>query len=370
MRLVPDPTSADLIVDLSNVCSRKILGGSDDAALPRLEVAAGLFAAMAGEPDPRVFAVADTSLTPRLKARPDDKRLLRQWIGEGLVEELDGADERILTLVELTGVHAMSWDRYIGHRDDYPWVQGDNEHFVWVVSSPRGPVCELRDMETVSAELISRSAEVDALKAAHLLDGRGRPDASVFKTWWRCPDRRCSLFGSDVSRGQPVPYRLRNTLMCSLHRQPLESAGDRPAQVLVTIVAPDGTTAGRFTVIHGQTVTVGRGAQDGVDVQAALHGEDLSLISRAHVQLSVDGGWLKATDPGSSNGSEISDGRPGLRPLPREQWTVVEPAGFVQLPGGARLRISGRRFPTMTSRPPKGPAAVRDIPTSLRAYGS
>lgn len=251
MKLCRDPADADLIVDLSNVCSREFLAPGPKVALYRLERAVDVFGVASSLPDPAVFAVADESLRARLTDAAD-KRRLRELVDEGLVEMLPGADPRILELVELTGVPAMSWDGYGGHRDVYPWIQGDKEHFVCVVAQPGGGlVLQRRDMGVMDARKISERAEADALKAARLLTDRGQPDASVLGRWWKCQDNRCSLFGDRRNNGQPVPLRVQGQVVCSLHRTPLTDAGPRPAQAQV-VVTLDGRPLCRLTVTEGE----------------------------------------------------------------------------------------------------------------------
>lgn len=368
LRLCHDPTDADLIVDLSNVCSQPVLGQGPPVTLERLKSATEVFGASEGLEDVAVFAVADESLIPRL-GDPQEKRQLRQLVQDGLVEMLPGADERILELVALTGLPAMSWDGFGGHRDVFPWIQGDTDHFVKIVEKPRGTLAlERREMGVLLERDVSQRAEIDALKAAHLLTARGEPDATVLGRWWRCTDKRCSLFGDKRTQGQPVPLRARGQVLCSLHRTPLTDAGERPAQVQV-VLQLNGKAVGRLTITAGQEPTVlGRVAGPSqFDLTTLAPEQALTSVSRQHLALQLVGTDLLVTDLGTTNGTERVNGKDGTVTalLPHEPRPLA-PRDRLRLPDALELRMSGRRFPAWTHEVgPSGPSAAQPPGTVL-----
>lgn len=344
MHLCLDPLDADLLVDLSNVCSRSLLGGRGEVVLSRLEAGADAFRALDQLEDTWVFAVADESLFRRLSSS-QDRRQLRTWVEEGRVEAVPGADERLLELVELTGSPVMTWDRFLGHRDVFDWIQGNTEHFVWVVPDGSGVRAEYRDMQVVDPRLISERAEIDTLKAAHLLDRQGRPDAVVLSRWWRCPKPDCALFGPDHSAGQPAPQRDGGRLLCSLHRDPLQDDGPR-GRLLQLKVATDGVARGRVSVAQDRPVVLGRAAgPDLVDLQRLVRRPVLDLVSRRHVRVALRGQRWSVTDLGSSNGSAVVTAAGQARQLKPQVETMLEVTDRVVLAGQIELTVSGRRFP-------------------------
>lgn len=346
MQLTQDPSRADLMVDLSNVCSRDVLGGST-VSLERLRTAVAIFEEWCGLQNAHVFAVADNSLFSRLASRTD-RHELRRLVDGGLVEALPGADERLLELVELTGGILMTWDRFEGHRDNYPWLQGDASHFVLIHEVEGRLIVGLRDMGTVSGRRVSERAEIDSLKAARLLDTFGRPDTTVLMRWWVCPHRTCTLFTSAHEQGQPIPLRERGAPVCSLHRLPLTDDGPRAPQAQFKITV-DGRVRSRFLVSEGAPpVVIGRGLTADVDLTDALGQERVELVSRRHAEVWMSSGVLHVRDQGSSNGTRILGGQAILASPGQDHALHVEQK--LLLAEVVTLEVSGRRFPSLDQR--------------------
>jgi hypothetical protein len=347
MQLTRDPSLADLLLDLSNVCSREVLGGRE-VSLDRMREAVKVFERWSGIADARVFAVADNSLFTRLRA-PADRRVLREYVDSGLVEAVPSADERLLDVIELTGGLLMTWDRFEGHRDSYPWLQGDAEHFLLVQRKEGVLAIALRDMGVISMRRVSERAEIDALKAAHLLDAKGHPDEAVLRRWWLCPERACSLFSTDRSRGQPIPMRVRGELTCSLHRLPLADGGPRPHRMQLKVLV-DGHVLERVAVEEdGPVLTIGRGSTADVDVAPFLGEARQDLISRNHVLIWMHDGTLHFRDEGSTNGTKLVTKQVAEATVRGRDYTASPPQGIL-LADVVRIEISGRRFPSLTYR--------------------
>jgi hypothetical protein len=347
VQLTRDPSLADILLDLSNVCSREVLGG-DGVALERMTTAVAVFEEWSGIASAQVFAVADNSLFGRLASR-EDRRTLRAYVDDGLVEALPGADERLLDLVALTGGLLMTWDRFEGHRDVYPWLQGDTEHFLLVRSDNAGDLrLGLRDMGVVSTRRVSERAEIDTLKAAHLLDSNGRPDDATLSKWWRCPDNRCSLFSLDRSKGQPIPLRDRGGLVCSLHRLPLLDAGIRPRQMQLKIIVGERVVERVVLEDDGPALVIGRGGVAGVNLSPYMDDTNQDLISRRHIAVRMQRGELHVCDQGSTNGTQIiSDG--AIMAVPHTDYPVPV-THQVLLADVVTIQISGRRYPSISPR--------------------
>ncbi|MFD5251832.1 hypothetical protein ACFWM5_03195 [Streptomyces bobili] len=84
------------------------------------------------DPDVPVYLVADTSLLGGHREFGDqaEVRRLRGWVADGLVEEVDDADERVLELARKTSLPVITGDQYVDHRLEHPWIQGNAWQFL------------------------------------------------------------------------------------------------------------------------------------------------------------------------------------------------------------------------------------------------
>lgn len=123
---MPD-SPPDLLVDLSNVCRDKDLGGRADASWDRYELVLAAWRDQINR-DSRVLAVADDSLFRMLRTMQDKAAFVAAQ-GRGEVITAPDADPVILDMARETGAAVLSRDGYVGHRRKHDWIQGDAEHF-------------------------------------------------------------------------------------------------------------------------------------------------------------------------------------------------------------------------------------------------
>ncbi|WP_251022156.1 hypothetical protein [Streptomyces sp. ISL-10] len=134
LRHVPPPPNpigsaehADYLVELSNIVRQRSIGPRASRSLSRLDLVLRALRELSRDPDVSVHLVADTHLlgAHREFADPQEVLRLRRWVAEGLVEEVPDADERILDLARMTGTRFVTGDRYVDHRVEHPWIQGN-----------------------------------------------------------------------------------------------------------------------------------------------------------------------------------------------------------------------------------------------------
>ncbi|MFI9723516.1 FHA domain-containing protein [Streptomyces sp. NPDC052396] len=345
--------AADYLVDLSNVVRDRSLGGPGPRSLHRFRLVIRALVHMTTDSRVAVHPVADTSLLGGAREFADrrDVTVLRRWISAGLVEEVDDADQRMLELLELTsaaGTRAITGDRFVGHRREHPWLQGDNDRFLRPVPTPSGSV-RLVPLEmgiSVDAE-ISRHEELAAFKKQGLLRNSRRPPSTVVNRFWRCPERRCTLY--DAHSGRVLLPRLRGGVpTCEVHGLPLADAGARPAMAQLKLMV-DGICKARYTVEEGTRTGIGRNPTAGIALYDLLPDRLAPRISREHVIVSTAGGILLVRDVSTYGTRMRTLNRHGrLGPwarLPNGQSRRFAPGDEVELSPGVVLTRSGRRFP-------------------------
>ncbi|GAA3031081.1 hypothetical protein GCM10020000_04920 [Streptomyces olivoverticillatus] len=372
-------SSSDYLVDLSNVVRDQSLGGPGLRSLHRFRLVVRALADLTGDPLVSVYPVADTSLLGGVREFSDrqDVAVLRRWVAAGLVEEVGDADRRILELLELTsdtGTKAVTGDRFIGHRREHPWLQGNIDRFLKPVATLSGAVRLLPlDMGTHVEAEISRHDELAALKKQGLLKRSQEPLSAVVNRFWRCPERRCSLY--DAHGGRVLLPRMRRGVpTCELHGLPLADAGPRPAMAQLKVMV-NGTCKVRYTVEEGTRTDIGRNPTEGIALYNVVPSPMAARISREHAIVSAAEGVLLVRDV-STYGTRMRtlnrQGRlsPWIR-LPRGEDRRFAPGDEVELATGVVLTRSGRRFPaelaTAWQTPKAGPSAptAASLPTSL-----
>ncbi|MGW4894534.1 FHA domain-containing protein [Kitasatospora sp. NPDC004240] len=351
---------ADYVVDLSNVVRNTSLGLPGARSLRRLDRVLRALVAATGDPGVTAYLVADRSLLGGAREFPDPQevRRLRRWVAEGLVEEVDEADERVLEIAGMTGTRVVSGDRFEAHRQEHPWVQGNTWQFLrperTAGRTPEGGVRLVPvDMGYRSEAEISRMVELSALKKQGLL-GLGRtPIAEVLDRSWACPERRCSLY--EGRGGHVLLPRMRSGVpTCELHGLPLRDSGRRAGTAQLKVVL-DGVCVGRYTLDEGTETHLGRSpGPGGIVVHPALAADRAGRISRRHLSVAVRDGVLTVRDA-STYGSRIRrSGRHGVagewRALDRAAGTGFRPGDEVELAPGVVVTRSGRHFPAELSR--------------------
>lgn len=351
--LTTDFSAACFLVDLSNVVRNRTLGEPGARSLRRLRLLVDAAKQLARDPDVELYLVADASL--RLGGRreftdPADIRLLGRWVDRGLVEELPDADDRLLELCAYTGIPVITGDRFRGHRESHPWIQGNTDDFLEPVRAGGGKVGLVPvDMGVASALDISRKMEEDALKKMGLLGPHRTPRFDVVSRNWRCTDRRCTLYDTHKGSAALLPRVLRGVPHCQSHGTPLVDDGPRTATVQLKLLV-EGDVKARFTLEDGTTVKVGRApGEGGISLHDLVPEHRTAGLSRAHVELRVTGGIVHVRDH-STYGTRwrSTAGRSGPGPWKKLGTTERQYHGGdeLRLVEGVVLARSGRRFPT------------------------
>lgn len=353
-----DPTSAEplliadgrprLVVDLSNVCRERALGGSEPAAWHRfVRVMHAWTAQMGGVA--HGLAIADASLRPLLRA--SDRDALKAAERAGIVRSQPGsADPLILELAERYGASVLSDDRFRGHRQRHPWIQGcEDRFFVWNVRKNGEIAIVALDMGRSTPSSLSRHAELDDLRGRGL-DARNAPDRELLDRVYRCTNQACLTARLYPDRIQ-VPPELRGGRPCCPDcGAPLTDLGSRPATVKVVAEDRQGTRLLERVLEDEQELELGR---------PDLHAGDrrLARVSRRHVHLRLRDGRLWARDLGSRNGTKLIRWDERQRqPRPAialgEEPQVLGRRDQLVLADALRIRRSGERFAIAPPQPP------------------
>ncbi|MCD9898957.1 FHA domain-containing protein [Streptomyces sp. MT29] len=365
---------ADYLVELSNVVrDTSTIGGRGPRSLRRLGLVLRALMELTGDPDVSVYLVADTSLLGGHREFADqaEVRRLRGWVADGLVEEVDDADGRILELARMTSLPVITGDRYVDHRLEHPWIQGNTWQFLKPEARPDGSVALVAmDMGVRSAAEISRRMELSALKKQGLLGPSRTPLAEVIMRTWRCPELRCTLY--DIRKGERIllPRMRRGVPTCELHGTPLVGEGPRLGTTQLKAVI-NGTCVARYTLDEGSEAHVGRlPGQVGIALHSLLPPQVAQQVSRRHVTVSARSGEVLIRDI-STYGTRMRRARKQgafgpWEKLPPQTDRPFRPGDEVELSSGVVLTRSGRRFPAEladawraeAARTPVSPTAV------------
>ena len=348
-----DATSGDFIVDMSSVIRTPDLGSNRVADLARFTDLVKGLAVFARDEQAVVYGVADWSLL-RLRALTGEERAtLKRWYHRGLIEVLDGADDRILELADATGMAVVSRDGYADYCRRYPWVAGNRDRFFLPCPGPDGVGVSVRPrtMPVPTEAQMSRKEEEGLLLEAGMYDRAGGtgPRRELLSRRWSCPESGCPLFGAARSAVQPVPRYRNGVVKCPTHGVALVDVGGYPRRVQVKVRVA-GTVRTRFLLEPRHEVAVGRAPQaPGISLVpwlGPLDEEAADLVSRSHVVLRWDGWKLTVVDT-SRNGTLIR--REG--PQGREEFRLtagasrkVRPRDDIVLVDGLELLLSARQF--------------------------
>lgn len=366
--MTPDVHRADYLVDLSNLLKDPRLGGSAIADLNRLERVIAALARRERDPHVLIYPVADRSLlVAGLYPDPAHLRTLRRWESARLLDAVGDADSRLLELHRATGIPIVTGDRFTGHRDDFPELQGSHGRLVEIVKTPDGRI-ETRSvsLEHAADWKISRSREDDQWKRQGLVKGRRRdPRYDIIDRLWRCPRPGCSLY--DGSAGLLFLPRIRNGVVtCELHGEKLAEAGHRPVFAQMKVLV-DGECVGRFALPADQVVPVGRAPGAAgvnlVEIAGAPAGD--ADISRIHLQLHLRDQAVHARDL-STNGTEVRIPGQRAKPLPKGADHPLARGETLLLSPRVALTRSGRRFPSELNDPRSGGHHPNQAPPTMR----
>jgi hypothetical protein len=382
-----DTEEWDAVIDVSNVCWSPYLPpvGHRRPQWERLRLIMAAWRASHGE-DARIFLVADDSLVRAI----DDATELRELKDSNDLVTAPVADAVLLPLARDRGLHVITRDHYIDHRNQHPWIEQHPERFHGWDTVDDEVRITLLGITAAAAQEVSMARELKDLKRTRL-DPKSPVHRRILHTRWRCENTSCTQ--SAHWQGQLLVWPLVSPdgdAMCPSCDMPLAEIGPRQ-QVHEIVVEERATQAElmRFPLEADMPVIVGRGSTiKGVDLsmdalphQAGMsrrspstsHQEAVRRVSRMHLLLRYEEvtppNWrLAVVDLESTNGTEVERwaGRGFLpsRAVPSDKETFLSGKDRLVLGGTVQLRLSGRRFvtdaPSQPSKPVKAAPLVAD----------
>jgi hypothetical protein len=361
----------DAVIDVSNVCWSPNLPPmrKRKAYWDRLGLVMAAWREEHGQ-DARFHLVADASLRRALDA-PDGLQRLKD---SGEVITATVADGIILDLARDKGLHVITHDHYVDHRDTHPWIEEHPDRFHrWETVDGEVRIIPL-GITPRSAQDISMARELKDLRRTRL-DTRNPAHRRILHTRWQCANTSCSQ--AATWQGQLLMWpvlSLSGEAMCPVCDRPLEDLGLR-AQLFEVVVAERASQAEimRFPLEADVPVIVGRGTLQGIDLSppalASLAGlahevpdsfhEAVSRVSRLHLLMRIEAvsnvNWrLAVIDLDSRNHTEVErwqgSGYQAAREVPSDKETYLSAKDRLILAGTVQLRLSGKRYP----HPPTG----------------
>jgi hypothetical protein len=365
----------DAVIDVSNVCWSPALPPlrKRRAFWDRLGLVMTAWRREHGD-DVRFRLVADSSLR-RVLDSPEELQRLKE-AGELLTATV--ADGVILELARDNGLHVITHDHYVDHRDTYPWIEQFPERFHrWETVDGEVRIIPL-DITPRSAQDISLARELKDLRRTRL-DTRNPEHRRILHTRWKCANTSCSQ--AATWQGQLLVWpvlSLSGQAMCPACDRPLEALEQR-AQLFEVVVAERSSQAEimRFPLEADVPVIVGRGTVKGIDlsptglsvfpglshkVPESFH-EAVGRVSRLHLLMRIEAvsdiNWrLAVIDLDSRNHTEVERwqgaGFLPSREVPSDKETYLSAKDRLILAGTVQLRLSGKRYP----HPPTGSPGV------------
>jgi hypothetical protein len=354
--LTNDPNSADALVDMSNVMRNTTLGGRGPADIGRLTRVGRALAELYGATEIAMFCIADTVLLADrdLFADPGQRRQLRDLEQEGLILVVGKADVPLLRIAEETGLPVITGDRFVGHRREFPWLDGSDDAVLEPYADRDGEICLRHVTLHPRADWDkSRAEEIDLLKQQGLskrVEALGR--------YWGCPEPRCPRNDPMHSRFVLLPVARGGRLLCDQHGVEMRDLGPRPMAAQLKIMR-DGKERHRFTVADGNPVIVGRDAPE-VNLTPFLDEANYRRVSRAHLRFDLSPGGLTVTDT-SRNGTVLimRDGSQFTLRSTSSPFTVGDRA---QVQPSLEIIRSGRRYPAELATHGWGPSPGHNDP--------
>jgi hypothetical protein len=339
--LIADPQPR-LVVDLSNVCRERALGGGSGAAVWGRFVSVMLAWQHHFGSAPHGIAIADANL--RYQFSSGDRATFEAAERSGTVRSVAGsADWEILQLAECHHACVLSGDRFRDHRRRHPWIQGCTDRFfAWETSATGEPAIVASDMGHSSSFSLSRHAEIGELRDRGL-DARSAAHRELLTHAYRCTSESCLTARLYTDR-LLVPPELRDgEARCPDCGGPLTDLGPRTTAIKIVVEERSGARLLECALEESQELEVGR---EHLGTSARQH----ARVSRRHVLLWVHNGRLWARDLGSRNGTELirwdkrgAEYEPAL--ALGEAPLALGRRDLLVLAGAVRLRRSGERFP-------------------------
>jgi hypothetical protein len=362
----------DAVIDVSNVCWSPALPpvGRRRPFWQRLSLVTDEWRRL--HPEASVRLVADESLVRAL----DDAEELRRLKASGTLVTAPVADSIILGLARDEGLHVITRDHYIDHRDRHPWIDASPGRFHgWETVNGEVRIVPL-GITARSAQEVSMARELKDLRRTRL-DPKTPEHRRILHTRWKCGNTSCSQAAH--WQGQLLAWPMVSAgglAVCPTCGEPLEPLGPR-AQLFEVVVAERASQAEimRFPLEADIPVIVGRGTIKGIDLAAstpltgtlpgsavagvALPGgpvanrEVIQRVSRLHLLLRIEEvtevNWrLAVIDLDSTNGTEVErwagTGFLPSRAVPADKETFLSARDRLILGGAVQLRLSGKRF--------------------------
>ena len=289
--------------------------------------------------DAAFYGVADRSLRHKIDRLGLER--LREWQRAGVAQVPPWADPIICEVVgENRGSVIVSNDRFRGLRRDFPFLQGFDRIYGFVISDDGAASLVQRTLEVLRESEISQAEEREAMTPRRLNQGNG---TDLLKYEWACDNSECNW--SALPAIEDLPINDHGVARCPDCQALLREAGRVNATREVKIVV-NSAVVERVPVTVGTSIIFGRQSGRSAFDIASLVGEPAgSRISREHVQISNKNGRIRVRDLGSTNGSRLRRAdesevaiAPGRTFLLREGETVV-------LPAQVDITVSGKQYP-------------------------
>jgi hypothetical protein len=368
----------DAVIDVSNVCWSPALPpvGRRRPFWDRLGLVTDAWRRL--HPEARLRLAADESLMRAL----DDPEGLRRLKASGELVTAAVADSIILGLARDEGLHVITRDHYIDHRDSHPWIEASPGRFHgWETIDGQVRITPL-GITARSAQEVSMARELKDLRRTRL-DPRNPEHRRILHTRWKCGNTSCSQAAH--WQGQLLAWPMvsgAGLAVCPGCGEPLEPLGPR-TQLFEVVVAERASQAEimRFPLEADIPVIVGRGTIKGIDLSASPHSGDpvpggappggsappggavpgnpgpslevIKRVSRLHLLLRIEEvtevNWrLAVIDLDSTNGTEVErwagTGFLQSRPVPADKETFLSARDRLVLGGAVQLRLSGKRY--------------------------
>jgi hypothetical protein len=369
----------DAVIDVSNVCWSPYLppAGLRRPQWARLRLIMAAWRALHGD-DVRFYLVADESLARAI----DDDAALGDLKERGDLVTAPVADAVLLPLARDRGLHVITRDHYIDHRNQHPWIEKSPQRFHGWDTVDGEVRITLLGITAAAAQEVSMARERKDLKRTRL-DPKNPVHRRILHTRWKCENTSC--LQAAHWQGQLLVWPLvspEGEAMCPSCDMQLAQIGPRP-QIHEIVVAERATQAElmRFPLEADVPVIVGRGSTiKGVDLSMAAlpspgmshqshsaHHDAVRRVSRMHLLLRYEEvtppNWrLAVIDLESTNGTEVErwagHGFLPSRPVPTDREMFLSGKDRLVLGGTVQLRLSGRRFVTDAPGQPVPPGQV------------
>jgi hypothetical protein len=346
--LTSNPAVADALVDMSNIVRDQRLGGRGEADLGRLRRVWSALADLYNDASVRMFGVADESLLdrPGMFLDPTQRRTLHDEARSGLFLVTGKADAPLLQIAHETGLPIITRDKFVGHRREFPWLDGSDDAVLEPKVDRHGGV----SLSPVALES-RKDWQLSIKEEEDLLVQQGlKSHVGALDRLWSCPEPRCPRHDPKNAPYVLLPRGVGGRLVCDQHRLDMVDMGPRPRATQLKIML-DGKEWRRLTVSEDEPVTIGRSPGPG-DLSEAMDEDALRGVSREHLCFEM-GNELTVTDT-SRNGTVLilRDGAHVDLHQASHPFTVRDRA---RIRPGLEIIRSGRRYPSELPNRRRGP---------------